>query len=150
MRTMGKLALLAGAAAGVTAARRVSGTTQQGDDENRWLAVTVNRPFDEIDRADLPGPLGELGDRVEVRVQPASGDKGTELTARLREPGPSGVAARLAGQDPRQEVRVALRAAKSLLETGDVLRPEPSATHPGPGGKLVQLASRRAGGEGRL
>jgi hypothetical protein len=147
---MGKLALLAGAAVGVTAARRASGTEQHGDDENRWLLVTVNRPFDELDQASPPAPLAELGDRVELRVQPAGGDKGTELGARLRDPGPSNAAARLAGQDPRQEVRRALRAAKSLLETGDVLQPEPPSTHPGPGGKLVQRASRLAGGEGRL
>ncbi|MFL6125359.1 hypothetical protein [Actinophytocola sp.] len=147
---MGKLALLAGAAAGVTAATRASSARQHRADENRWLAVTVNRPFDEVDPAGLPAPLVELGDRIETRVRPASGDKGTELAARLREPGPSGVVARVAGQDPRQDVRSALRAAKSLLETGDVLRPDPPSTHPGPGGRLVELASRRAGGEGRL
>lgn len=150
MRTMSKLALLAGAAAGLTAARRTASATQRGEDAHLWLAVTVNRPADEIDRAGLPEPLAKLGDRVEVLVRPAGGDKGTELSARLREPGATGVAERLAGLDPRQEVRLALRQAKSLLETGEVLEPEPSSTHPGPGGKLVQVASRRAGGEGRL
>lgn len=145
---MSKLALLAGAAAGVGAARRT--TQQRREDTNRWLAVTVNLPVEEIDAAQLPKPLAELGNRVEVRIQRASAGKGTEIAARLREPGPTGVAARLAGQDPRQEVRQALRQAKSLLETGDVLQPDPPSTHPGPGGKLVKLASRRAGGEGRL
>lgn len=149
MRTMSKLALLAGAAAGVTAARK---TKQHHDNEDtdRWLAVTVNRPVDEVEAAGRPKPLAELGDRIELRIRPADGGKGTELAARPREAGPTGVAARLAGQDPRQEVRLALRHAKSLLETGDVLQPDPPSAHPGPGGKLVRLASKRAGGEGRL
>lgn len=147
---MSKLAILAGAAVGVTAARRSPGVRRRGDDVNRWLAVTVNRPIGEVEEAGLPAPLAELGDRVEVRVRPAGGDKGTELAARLREPGPTGVVARVAGQDPRQEVRLALRHAKSLLETGEVLQPDPPSTHPGPGGKVVARASRLAGGEGRL
>jgi hypothetical protein len=151
MRTMSKAALSALAVAGVTAARRISSRSagRRGDDGGRWLSVTVYRPVEEI-RNRLPEPIDELGERVEVRVRPASGDKGTEVAARLREPGPSGPVARLTGRDPRQEVREALRRAKSLLETGDVLRPDSPSTHPGPGGKLVQLASSRAGGEGRL
>lgn len=153
VRTMSKLALLVGAAAGVTAVRRASGSRQP--DVERWFAVTVNRPCEEIDKADLPEadlpePLAKFGDRIEVRMLPASGGKGTELAVRLREPGPAGLPARLAGQDPSQELRLALRQAKSLLETGEVLRPDPSSTHPGPGGRLVRAASRRAGGEGRL
>jgi hypothetical protein len=148
MRTMSKLALLAGAAVGATAARR--STRHHDEDENRWLAVTVNRPADEIATAELAAPLAKLGDRVEIQVRAAGGDKGTELMARLREPGDTSLAARMAGTDPRQEVRLALREAKALLETGEVLQSEPSSTHPGLGGKLVQLASKRAGGEGRL
>jgi hypothetical protein len=151
MRAMSKAALSVLVAAGVTAARRISSRSpaRQGEEAGRWLAVTVYRPVEEV-RGRLPEPIIELGDRVEVRVEPASSDKGTELAVRLRDPGPSGSAARLAGRDPRQQVRKALRRAKSLLETGDVLRPDPPSTHPGVGGKLVALASRRAGGEGRL
>ena len=58
--------------------------------------------------------------------------------------------ARVTGRDPRQDVRLALRQAKSLLETGDVLSPDTASTHPGLGGRLVRLVGRRAGGEGRL
>jgi hypothetical protein len=138
----------AGATAGITAAWRKARHRQPGP--NRWLLVTVNKPAGDIDAVGLPEPLGELGDRIETLVEPAAGGKGIVLAARLRRPGPSGKTARLAGKDPRQEVRLALRRAKSLLETGDVLLPDAPATHPGPRGKLVALASRRAGGEGQL
>ena len=122
---------------------------------NRWLLVTVNRPPDEVmSDGRLPDPLARLGEAIEVQVRPAPGGRGAELAARLVDPapsGPSGVAARLSGQDPRQAVRAALREAKSLIETGEVLRAdEPSTTRATPGGKLLGLATRRAGGEGRL
>ena len=122
---------------------------------NRWLLVTVNRPPDEVmSDGRLPDPLARLGEAIEVQVRPAPGGRGTELAARLVDTAPSGaseVAARLAGQDPGQAVRAALREAKSLIETGEVLRAdEPSTTRATAGGKLVGLATRRAGGEGRL
>jgi uncharacterized membrane protein len=129
-----------------------------GDDagpRNRWRAVTINQPEDQVapDGA-LPQPLAELGDAVEVRISPAADGKGTELAARLREPEPSGPGAavkRLTGDDPRQDVRDALRRSKQLLETGEVLQMDPrpagrrTAT---PGGKLLDAVSRRAGSEG--
>ena len=104
----------------------------------------------------LPGPLAALGDLVEVQVRPAPGGKGTELAARLRTPEPTGAGsavARISGDDPRQQVRSALREAKQLIEVGEVLRVDPaphgsrSAT---PTGKLVELGTRRAPGEGVL
>jgi hypothetical protein len=58
------------------------------------------------------------------------------------------VPARLAGVDPRQDLRRALREAKALLEAGEGLRPD--TPHDTPGGKLVGLLSRRCGGEGVL
>lgn len=152
MRMLSKVVLLAGAAAAAARLGRMAvGRTEGWPDADRWLAVTVYRSPDEVGQADRPPePLAELGDRIEVRIQPASGGKGTELAARLREPVPTGLAARLGGQDPRQQVRQALREAKSLLETGEVVQPDPPSTHPGPGGTVVRLASRRAAGEGRL
>ena len=104
----------------------------------------------------VPGPLAELGDLVEVEVRPAPGDKGSELRARLRSPEPTGAAsaaARLSGDDPRQQVRVALREAKQLIEVGEVLRVDPaphgrrSST---PVGAVVERATERAAGEGLL
>ncbi|MFE7908509.1 MULTISPECIES: SRPBCC family protein [Streptomyces] len=145
------------AAVGVAAARKAGSAARGGEDRvgDRWLTVTVNRPEEDV-RQDgkLPEPLERLADRIDVRTQPAPGDRGTELAARLKEPAPpeaTSVPARLAGQDPRQEVRRALREAKALLETGEVMLPDtPPTTRPTPGGRLVGLLSRRSGGEGVL
>ncbi|RRQ25268.1 hypothetical protein DK926_24115 [Rhodococcus sp. Eu-32] len=140
--------------------RRLGGeTTDVGDGEprSRWRSVTIDRSPDEVmPNGVLPQPLAALGDRIEVQVREAAGGKGTELAARLRQPEPSGlgsVAARVSGDDPRQQVRAALREAKQLIEVGEVLRvdPTPHCTRTAtPTGKLVELATRRSGGEGVL
>jgi hypothetical protein len=129
----------------------------EAEPQSRWRSVTINKsPVEVMLAGRLPDPLLALGDRIEVQVRIAPGDKGTELAARLRQPEPRGVAsvgARVSGDDPRQQVRAALRQAKQLIEVGEVLRVDPtphgtrSAT---PTGKLVDLATRRAGGEGVL
>ncbi|MFH8935376.1 hypothetical protein [Streptomyces griseosporeus] len=145
-----------GLAAGtVIAVRRVRipcATAAAGPD--RWLAVTINCGPHELSPEKLPPPLREYGERIETRIRPAPGDRGTELAVRLRQPQPQAahsMTARLAGDDPRQDLRRALRAAKSLLEAGEVLQPDtPPTTRNTPGGKLVGLLSRRAGGEGVL
>jgi uncharacterized membrane protein len=131
-----------------------------GDDagaRNRWRAVTINQPEDQVAPGGaLPPPLAELGDAVEVRISPAADGKGTELAARLREPepsGPGGGVARLTGDDPRQDVRDALRRSKQLLETGEVLRVDPQPTGrrtSTPASKLLGAVTRRAGSEGVL
>lgn len=107
-----------------------------------WLAVTVLREPGDIDEAALPSPLADLGDDIEVRVRRAPGDKGTELSARLRErPRPADTARRLSGKDQEADVRSALRRAKQLLEVGEVLAVDPAphgertAT---PGGALLE------------
>jgi hypothetical protein len=149
---------LASRAACATAAvkRRVSSvlaspTEKPGGDippASGWLVVTVLRePFD-VETGDLPRPLAELGDRIEVRVRPAPGSKGTELAARLRDRASSGgVADRLGGADPQSDLRSALRRAKQLLEVGEVLAVDPTphgdrkAT---PGGALLEAWTKRA------
>ncbi|KDN22486.1 hypothetical protein [Amycolatopsis rifamycinica] len=145
---IGALAV-AGIAAGTAAARR------KPAEPDRWLGVTVNLPPDEVERDPrLREAFAELAEDAETRVRPAPGGHGTELAARPRRPagsGLSGAARRLAGRDPRQPVRSALRDVKSLLETGEVLRTDPPTTgKPTPGGLVLRLATRRAGGEGRL
>ena len=104
----------------------------------------------------VPDPLAELGDLVEVEVRPAPGGRGSELRARLRGSEPSGAAsaaARLSGDDPRQQVRIALREAKQLIEVGEVLRVDPTPhgqRKSTPTGAVVDLATKRAEGEGVL
>jgi hypothetical protein len=149
---MSKAAMVLGVGAGVMVLRR---RLSSGSGHNRWLAVTVNCGPDEVaPDGKLPEPLHRLGEKAEVKVRPAPNAKGTEIMARPRQDPPTGareVAARVRGDDPRQDVRRALRETKSLLETGEVLRPTtPGSDHPTFPGKLLDLVISRSGGEGRL
>ena len=119
-----------------------------GQPASGWLAVTVFREPSDIDAAALPAPLAEYGDRIEVRVRKAADDKGTELSARLRDRPSSGTAAsRLSGSDPQADLRSALRRAKQLIEVGEVLVVDP-APHgertASPGGVLLEAWTRVA------
>jgi hypothetical protein len=110
--------------------------------------VTVFREPSDIDTAKLPEPLAEFGDRIEVRVTPAPGGKGTELAARLRDRPSSGSApSRLSGKDPQADLRSALRRAKQLIEVGEVLVVDP-APHGNrtatPGGALLEAWTKVA------
>jgi hypothetical protein len=145
MRIIGTLLAVVGVGAGVALARRVASGTDH-DTTSRWLAVTVNT---EVTVEGLPEPLRRLGDQVRVRVRPAPGDRGTEILARPTRPVPAG--GRLRESDPRPAVRRALREAKSLLETGEVLRPSrPGSNRPTLPGRLLDVVIGRAQGEGRL
>lgn len=107
--------------------RSAQGALSGGGTGSGWLAVTVLRDPSEIDTAPLPGPLAELGDRVEVRVRTAAGGKGAELAARLRNrPASASARARLSGGDPQAELRSALRRSKQLIEVGEVLAVDPA------------------------
>ena len=130
-------------------------TPESGEESRRWLQVTV-LAAPEVIAPDgrYPGPLADLGDSVELRMQPAPGDRGTELGARLREADPSGfrgAIARVHGDDPRQPVRAALRKAKQLIEVGEVLVLEPIShgTRKPLGRPLARIADR-ADSEGIL
>jgi hypothetical protein len=153
-------AVVTAGGAGVVLARRLQGRTQPygssagAEPRSRWRVVTINRSPDEVmPDGQVPEPLARLGDLVEVEMSAAPGNKGTELRARLRSAeSPSG-AARLFGQDPRQQLRSALREAKQLIEVGEVLRVDPvphGKRTPTPTGWLVELAAKRASGEGVL
>jgi len=133
---------------GTARAFSVNGESSADRKTDRWLAVTVNRPPQEIPTQEiptedgLPGPLANLGDGVEVRIQPAPADKGTEISALPR--GSS-------SKDYRQKVRKALRETKQILETGEVLSPDwPPTTKDTPGGKLLGAATSRTRREGLL
>jgi hypothetical protein len=119
-----------------------------GGPASGWLAVSVLCDPADIDITDLPEPLAEFGDRIEVRVHPAPDGKGTELAARMREQVPRSTArARLSGKDPEADLRSALRRAKQLIEVGEVLAVDP-APHgertPTPGGALLESWTRVA------
>ena len=119
-----------------------------GQPASGWLVVTVFREPSDVDTAELPVPLAELGDRIEVRVRQAADGKGTELAARLRDQPSSGTAlSRLSGGDPQADLRSALRRAKQLIEVGEVLAVDPAphgkrtAT---PGGALLEAWTKVA------
>ncbi|MBA9004025.1 MULTISPECIES: hypothetical protein [Thermomonospora] len=148
-RSVALAALSAGVAMGIVRRlmNRATGRPPQ-EEAGRWLVVTVNRPPEEVSGR-LPEPLAGLRDSVEMRIDTAPGGRGTELAVRPR----NGLTStgRVGGQSPREALRRALRDAKSILETGEVLRPDtPPTTRSTPGGRLLELATRRAGGEGRL
>jgi hypothetical protein len=117
-----------------------------------WQVVTVNRSCEELmPDGRLPEPLAELGDRVEVRTCPAPGDRGTELAVRLRVGEPSGLtgmAAHLTGDDPRLALRAALRRAKQVAETGEVLSPDRPPTTRTLLNRPLDIATGRAREEG--
>lgn len=148
MRWLGAGAVL-GTVVAIT--RAVARRGDRRNEPTRWLAVTVNgEPEAVVADPRYTELLAALGDDLETRTAPAPGGRGTEIAARPRQ-APGGVTARVTGNDPRQDVRRALRDVKSLLETGEVIRPDPPTTgKPTPGGALVRLVTRRAGGEGRL
>jgi hypothetical protein len=135
MNTAGKALLAVGVVAIAAVARRRRRTPDEQED--RVLAVTVNRAPDEV-QSSLPEDLARWRDQVEIRIRPAAGDKGTELSVRPSE------------QVSRHELRLALRRAKSVLEAGEVVKPDTAPTHPGPMGKALGLVTSRAGGGGRL
>ena len=111
------------------------------------LVVTVYREPSDVDTAQLPAPLAEYGDRIEVRLRAAADDKGTELGARLRDQPAGSTLGRLRGSDPQADLRSALRRAKQLIEVGEVLAVDPAphgkrtAT---PGGVLLEAWTRVA------
>jgi hypothetical protein len=123
--------------------------------EERWHVITVNRPLDRITpHGGLPEPLAQLGEGVEVQLRPAPGNRGTEIAVRLRDGDPHGVAAaaaRISGEDPRRALRAALRQAKQVAETGEVLSPDqPPTSRETLLNRPLEYATRHGRQEGRL
>ncbi|MGY1855344.1 hypothetical protein [Modestobacter sp. SYSU DS0290] len=109
----------------------------------RWRAVTVLTDVEAL-RTTPPAPLAAFGDRLEVRVTPAPGDRGAELAARFRGP---------VTEEEIGELRSALRQAKQLVEVGEVLRNEPQPhghRKQTPQGEALDGMTAQAGKEGVL
>lgn len=119
-----------------------------GEHPEGWKAVTILGDADDFSRDGYPEPLRRVADSLEIRVQTAPGDKGFEVHARVRE------GADLAGEkDAAQELRQALRDAKQMFETGEILRatPRPHGERPSTLlGGAVDKAEDEAKGEGVL
>src|SRR5256885_16117115 len=131
LRGIRSAAVLPAATAGGIAARRMLATRGPAIPmmpgrrrDPGWLVATVYRsPTDIAPEGRLPEPLERLGDAVEVRIRPAPGDRGTELSVRPRPDG-----ARAASRDAWRTARLALREAKQLCETGEILQPDAPPT----------------------
>ena len=133
------------AVAALATAQKVVKKVLAGDDgpgrsdrPDRWHAATVNLPPERVsDDGAAPPPLRDMAG-VEVRMQQAPDGKGTEIYVRST------------GADVG-EVRKALREAKSLLETGEVLLPDrPTTTEPTVLNAPIRTATAHAREEGRL
>ncbi|MEU9924323.1 hypothetical protein AB0H51_24050 [Streptomyces griseoluteus] len=123
--------------------------------EPRWHVMTVCASAEEVaPGGKLPEPLARLGDAIETQLRPAPGDRGTELACRLHakeEDGPGDTVEPVNGHDTVQELRTALRHAKALVETGEVLLPDrPSTNRPTVTGRPLDKLIEKAQGEGRL
>lgn len=142
---------VAGLAAGLVARSLVrKGRASHGDAPHPegWKAVTVLGDAEAFRSGGYPEPLRRLADSLEVRIEPAPGDKGFEVHARLRADADPG-----SGDDPGKVLRAALRDAKQVFETGEVLRgtPRPHGERPRTLlGGAVDAAEDDAKGEGVL
>jgi hypothetical protein len=139
-RMMTGLVVVAAGGAGVVLYQRLRHGSATEPEPDRWHSVTVNCSPEEL--GPKPPPLDELGFPVEVRIRPAPEDRGTELAARVA----SG-----ADHERVQQLRSALRAARSLAEVGEVLRPDsPGTTDPTLTSAPLAYATRHGREEGRL
>ena len=152
-RAAGSVGTLAGSAGAQALKRlqhaRIPGVGQASvrDDPatsaRRWRVVTVLTDPEQL-RTATPAPLAAFGDRVEVRVTPAPGERGAEL------------AARFTGSPTDEEIgelRAALREAKQLVEVGEVLRVDPQPhghRAQTPQGKVLDGMTEQAPKEGVL
>ncbi|MEO6501204.1 MAG: hypothetical protein ABIQ09_04755 [Jatrophihabitantaceae bacterium] len=120
-------------------------------DPFRWQTVTIlGAPEVIAPEGRLPEPLAELAELIETRLEPAPGDRGTQLSVRTR-PGPKPDSTAWKGEDPSRKIRSALLHAKQLVEVGEVLsiEPQPAGRRRRPAaGLLVDLMTGDADQEG--
>ncbi|MCS5497787.1 hypothetical protein NY547_11115 [Cnuibacter physcomitrellae] len=143
----------AGIAVGVVARSLVKGRSESDGDGRHpegWKAVTVLGDPAAFEQGGYDEPLQRLVEVLEVRVQLAPGDKGFEVHARVKDGADPAV---FGDDDPEQALRAALRDAKQIVETGEVLRPVPRPHGERPTtlfGAVVDKAEDEAKGEGVL
>ncbi|MCS5714609.1 hypothetical protein NVV95_08590 [Herbiconiux sp. CPCC 205716] len=143
----------AGIAAGVVAralVKKKSESDGDGRHPDGWKAVTVLGESAEFERGGYPEPLQRIAGTLEIRLQPAPGDKGFEVHARVKDDADT---TSFGEDEPDQALRTALRDAKQLFETGEVLRavPRPHGERPTTLlGAAVDKAEDDAKGEGVL
>lgn len=145
-----------GVAAGLVARSLVRQKNESGNDGDRrhpdgWKAVTIFGDPAAFATNGYPEPLRRIADVLEIRLDPAPGDKGFEVHARVRRD--QDITDTFGDDDPEQAVRAALRDSKQLFETGEILRatPRPHGHRP-PSlfGAVVDTAEDNAKGEGVL
>jgi hypothetical protein len=151
---MGVKTVVAVGAAGVAAglvARSLVREKRESDGDGRhpegWKAVTILGDSAAFAASGYPEPLRRIAGVLELRIDPAPGDRGFEVHARLREG--ADVQAVIGDDDPDQ----ALRDAKQLFEAGEILRaiPRPHGHRSSTlFGKAVDKAEDEAKGEGVL
>jgi len=138
----------------------------EGDTRSHWTARapgggTVEWDAEIVD--DLPGERlawrsvagADVPNSGVVRFGPAPGGRGTEVRVELTYQPPAGAvgntAARLLGEEPRQQVTDDLRRFKQVLETGEVVRSDGSPDGHRAGRLLAQRPAQpergSAGGE---
>ena len=135
--------------------RRPSRITREKEEETlsapfRWQAVTILATPEEVaPDGRLPGPLAELAEIIDTRLEPAPGGRGTQLSARTTL-GPKPDPTLWKGADPSRQIRIALQHAKQLIEVGEVLvvEPQPAGRHRRTAGLLVDLMTGDADQEG--
>jgi hypothetical protein len=143
-----------GVAAGLVA-RSLVKDRHDSDGDGRhpegWKAVTILGDAEAFRQDGYPHPLRRIADVLEIRLEAAPGDKGFEVHARTR--ADADTTGTIGDEDPDQAVRTALRDAKQLFETGEILRAKPRPHGHRPvtlTGAVVDKAEDAAKGEGVL
>lgn len=165
MSALPKAAAAAGAAtAGAVVLRRRlrtnahgAGHTEAAEGPTARDALTILAPVDQVqeawrrhwdaeiddvadDRIAWHAPDRYGGGAGETRFAPAPGDKGTELRVevQLDRSAVAGVAERLAGEAPQQQLRMDLRKFKSVVEAGEAVEIAGQPTGRGPVARRLQ------------
>jgi uncharacterized membrane protein len=94
-----------------------------------WDAIIIDdQPNEQIAWETVAG--SDIDHAGVVRFQPAPGNQGTEVRVELRYAPPAGrlgsTLAKLFGEEPEQQIQADLRAFKSVMETGEIVRAKPA------------------------